>query len=140
MRCESRNWLGTSSALMAAALGIVGMLVAAGCGPGEIVLSGAPEDAQELLAEALEAWQGGQTPGDLQSASPAMHVADEDWEAGKTLKAFAASAEPEERGGHWRVSAVLTLAGADQAEEQKPVAYAVTIEPAISIIRVDDVQ
>jgi hypothetical protein len=121
-------------------LGLVGTLLLAGCGPNEVVLMGTPDDAQQLLAEALQAWQSGQTPEDLQSASPAMHVADEDWEAGRTLKAFEPTAEPEERGGHWRVSAVLTLSDAGQAEEQKPVAYAITTEPAITIIRVDDVQ
>jgi hypothetical protein len=120
--------------------GLIGTLLLAGCGPNEIVLMGTPDDAQQLLAEALQAWQDGQTPEDLQGASPAIHLADEDWEAGKTLKAFQASAEPEDRGGHWRVSAVLTLSDASQAEEQKPVAYAVTTEPAITIIRVDDVQ
>jgi hypothetical protein len=114
--------------------------VLAGCGPHEIVLLGTPQDAQELLAEALGAWQSGQTPEDLQGASPAMHIADADWKAGKALKAFEASAEPEERGGHWRVSAVLTLSDGGKAEEHKPVAYAVTTEPAISIIRVDDVE
>jgi hypothetical protein len=46
---------------------------------------------------------------------------------------------PQEAGGHWRVNALLTLSANGQSEMQKNVAYAVTIEPAITILRADDV-
>jgi hypothetical protein len=126
--------------VIATALGVASLITLVGCGTKLIHATGDPDDVQELVADVLEAWQSGQTPEDLLDGCPAMHINDEDWDAGKALKAFAAAEPPVERGGHWRVSALLTLSAAGTADVQKAVAYAVTTEPAITIIRVDDVE
>lgn len=125
--------------LVRVAVVLCGIVLLAGCGPAEIYVAGDEEDAQQVLKTALEAWKSGKKPADLKNENPVMHIGDEDWQAGKTLKAFTANEEPVEQGGHWRVSAVLTLA-ADGSEEQKQVAYAVTTEPAITVIRLEDGQ
>ncbi|MBI3866214.1 MAG: hypothetical protein HY290_30410 [Planctomycetia bacterium] len=113
----------------------------AGCGaPGPVYVAGDEEEAKEVLTTVLEAWKAGKKPADLKGEKPAYHVGDEDWEAGKSLKAFAATEDPVEVGGHWRVSAVLTLLADGRNEEQKQVAYSVTVEPAITVIRLEDGQ
>jgi hypothetical protein len=111
----------------------------AGCSSGPVELVGDEDEAQTLVAQALDAWKAGQKPDALQSENPALHVADEDWRAGKALKAYEVAKNPLEAGGHWRVSAVLTLSDGGQSETTKTVAYAVTMEPAITILRADDV-
>jgi len=122
-------------------LGVVATLALVGCGgPKVITASGSPEDAKKVLSTALDAWKTGQKPDQLQTGKPVMYVADEDWRAGATLKAYQLSGAPEQRGGHWRVPAVLTVSTAGKPEEQKPVAYAVTISSSINISRADDVE
>lgn len=99
---------------------------------------GSAEDVHELLTAALESWQAGQKPEELKTSDPAMHINDEDWAAGKTLKAYTAIIAPVEEGGNWRVSAKLTLAATGKPEVIKQVEYAVTTDPVITIIRMDD--
>ncbi|MBI5760291.1 MAG: hypothetical protein HZA46_17385 [Planctomycetales bacterium] len=122
-------------------LGLTATLVLAGCGgPKVISASGNPEEAKKVLSTALDAWKSGQKSDQLQSGKPVVYVADEDWRAGATLKAYQLSGAPEQRGGHWRVSAVLTVAAVGKPEAQKPVAFAVTMGSSINITRVDDVE
>jgi len=115
------------------------MITLFGCSSGPVELAGDEEEANTLVAEALDAWKAGQNPDDLQACQPALHVADEDWRAGTVLKAYEVAKNPQAAGSHWRVSAVLTLSADGQAETTKNVAYAVTMEPAITILRADDV-
>ena len=88
----------------------------------------------------LEAWKAGKGTADLQSGEPQIHVADTDWSSGRALKGYEVAAPPEQRGGHWRVPAVLVLSGANRPDERRPAAYAVTLEPAITVLRADDVR
>lgn len=122
-------------------LGLAATLALVGCGgPKVISASGSAEDTKKVLSTALDAWKAGQKSDQLQSGKPVMYVADEDWRAGTTLKAYQLSGAPEQRGGHWRVPAVLTLAAAGKPKEQKTVAFAVTIGSSINITRADDVE
>lgn len=118
--------------------GLGGLLTTAGCGSQPMELAGDEEAAQTVVAQALDAWKAGQAPDALRKVNPAVHVADEDWGAGKSLKSYTVSGEPQEEGGHWRVQAVLTIAAEGEPEVTKNVAYAVTTEPAITILRSDD--
>jgi len=128
----ARTWFG--STLMLAA-----MVAVSGCSKAPVELVGDEGDAQSILTAVLDAWQAGQEPADLREEDPAMRVADEDWQAGKALKGYQVSGAPMPFGGHWRVSATLTLTDDQKSEQQKLVAYAVTMEPAITVLRADDV-
>jgi hypothetical protein len=121
------------------AFGLACLLALAGCSTSPVELVGDTDEAQSLLSTALDAWKAGQKPDDLRSEQPAVYVADEDWRAGTALKAYQVTGIPLEAGGHWRVSARLTLSAGGHSDLQKNVAYAVTMEPAITILRADDV-
>jgi hypothetical protein len=122
-------------------LGMAATLALVGCdGPKIISPSGNPEEAKKVLSTALDAWKSGQKSDQLQSRKPVVYVADEDWRAGATLKGFQLSGAPEQRGGHWRITAVLIVVPIGKPEVQKPVAFAVTMGSSINITRVDDVE
>lgn len=121
------------------AFAVLGATLLAGCGPSEVVLSGDEDSALEVLTAALDAWKSGQKPDALRNENPPMYVRDTDWMDGRTLKAFEARETPREHGGEWKVMATLTLAGGNQPEEQKLVAYSVTTETnAVVITRSDN--
>ncbi|MFN0051293.1 MAG: hypothetical protein ACKV0T_03830 [Planctomycetales bacterium] len=111
----------------------------AGCGPGQASPKGSTEDVTKVLSVALDAWKAGKKPDELRSEKPAVNIADQDWQAGLALKEYQVSGSPVKYGGNWRVSAVLTLTDERQSALQKQVAYDVTIQPAITILRADDV-
>jgi hypothetical protein len=119
---------------LALALGLTGMLILAGCGTREIRPTGNEDDVHDFLSAALDAWQSGQTPDELREESPPVYVSDFEWAAGKTLKAYQAPEAPEEHGGEWRVSVLLTLSGPGESEVQKAVAYSVTTERSAVVI------
>jgi hypothetical protein len=127
------------SLLIGSTWGLLGTLMLVGCSTGPVELAGDEDGARTLLSSALDAWHAGQGPDELRGENPAVHVADEDWQAGKKLKAYQVTGTPLEAGGHWRISAVLTLSADGQSETRKNVAYAVTMEPAVTILRADDV-
>jgi hypothetical protein len=110
-----------------------------GCsGSGSIELTGTADSAKQVVITALETWKSGGKPEQLQSAKPAIRIADEDWDAGRQLKSYDFSEPPIKNGGHWRVAAVLSVS-VEGAEERRRVAYAVTLEPSVSVVRADDV-
>jgi len=125
--------------LICVALGLAVILSLAGCsGTREIRPAGDPDEAREFLSAVLEAWKAGQTPEDLQNGSPVMYVSDVDWKDGASLKSYELSESPVEHGGEWRVTTLLTLMSAGKTEERRRAVYSVTIEPAIAIIRSDE--
>lgn len=119
--------------------GLAGTLILMGCSSGPVELAGDKDGAQTVLSTTLDAWKAGQKPDDLKNEKPAVYVADEDWQAGSTLKAYEVTGTPMETGGHWRVSVLLTLSANGQPEMQKDVAYAVTLAPAVTVLRADDI-
>ena len=117
--------------------GMLSALVCCGCSSAQVELVGDEDEARTLLVTALDAWKAGKKPDTLKEATPALIVGDDDWRSGKALKEYQIHGTPHEAGGHWRVNAVLTVADG-QDESQKSVYYAVTMEPAITIVRADD--
>ncbi len=121
------------------ALGLAGMLTLAGCGGSPMNAAGSEDEAIEVLTAALDAWKSGQKPDELRQDSSPMYVKDVDWTDGRSLKAFQAPDVAKENGGEWRVTAMLTLAGAGKPDEQKLVAYSVTTaSKAVVISRSDN--
>src|SRR4029077_15890335 len=110
MNMETASSAGTiRKRLLGVVGGVAGILILMGCSSGPVELVGDEDEAQTVLATALNAWQAGAKPDKLRSEKPAVHVADEDWQAGKMLKSYQVTGAPQEAGGHWRVSALLTL-------------------------------
>ncbi|MSR56267.1 MAG: hypothetical protein EXS05_01160 [Planctomycetaceae bacterium] len=118
---------------------MLGLLGVAGCGAQPAGPTGRTEDAGKAVSTALDAWKAGKQPDQLKSETPSIHVADEDWQAGKALKGYQMSGAPQKNGGNWRVNAVLTVSDEGQSEQQKTVAYDVTMQPAITVLRAFDV-
>jgi hypothetical protein len=122
------------------AFALCGAVLASGCGPRAVKLEGTSEDGAKIVAEMFDAWKSGQKPDDFQnSKTPKLIVSDEDWSAGAELKSFELGA-PIQNGGNWRVPAVVTLVTKQRGERKHTVAYAVTLKPAVSIIRADDAE
>jgi len=103
-----------------------------------VKLQGNAGDARQTLTKVCEAWKDGQTTKSFSQQTPSWVVADEDWDGGAKLIDFEIG-EPIAFGGHWRVLAKLKLNSETRGEHSRNVAYAVTLQPAVSIIRADDV-
>jgi len=103
-----------------------------------VKLQGDAGDARQTLTKVCEAWKDGQTTKSFSQQTPPWVVADEDWDGGAKLIEFEIG-EPIAFGGHWRVLAKLKLNSEKRGEHSRNVAYAVTLQPAVSIIRADDV-
>jgi hypothetical protein len=136
---RGRRLRGIRPRLTAMAPCLAGLLLFAGCGPKSVNLAGTAPDAKKVLSSSLEAWKEGRKPDQLQSGTPAVVMVDGDWAAGKSLKQFDVPGDAVRTGGHWRVAAVLTLGESGRPDSKKNVAYAVTLDTPISIIRADDV-
>lgn len=112
------------------------LLIVPGCGGQPAAPQGVDDDAGEAVTVVLDAWKEGMSFEDFRSSDPAFNVAEQDWQAGLTLKDYSlAKAEP--NGGNWRVSALITVVSAGKSEQQKRVSYDVTTEPAITVFRFD---
>ena len=68
-----------------------------------------PEQARVALRIALVAWSEGENTDILLSQSPPIHVADEDWQKGWTLKKFEIAAQDEQVGQQRRICVKLSL-------------------------------
>jgi hypothetical protein len=114
-----------------------GLVLLAGCGRSEIRPQGTADDAKSALTTALEAWKAGGAMDELPKSTPKIYMADEDWRAGRRLADYAIDEEPVLNGSHWRVFAKLTLLKKSQLDKPQRVCYAVTLGPAVSILRSD---
>ena len=117
-------------------LGLVGLLLA-GCSK-PVVLEGNAGDARQTLTTVLDAWKQGEGTSNFAKRTPPWVVADEDWDSGVKLLEYEIG-EPIAFGGHWRVPAKIRLNSEKRGDHQRQVAYAVTLQPAVSVIRADDV-
>lgn len=109
-----------------------------GCGePKVTVPEGNESGAREALVSVLEAWKGNKTRDELKAQSPPVWVADEDWEAGRTLASYEIDGEPELNGSHWRVYTKLTISDEGKTLPEQQVCYAVTLGDNVSVIRSD---
>jgi hypothetical protein len=112
------------------------VLLAAGCGPG-LQAPADPERAREALQTVLDAWQRGDRPEALRTASPAVHVNDPDWSAGRRLTRYQIAADGVRSGVDLRYTVRLTLAGPRGQAVRKDTAYVVGTSPVLTVVRND---
>lgn len=94
--------------------------------------------ALEALTTALESWRKGAVADSLRSQSPSIHVADDDWNAGRQLVGFQLFHETLDVGATAaRIQAYLDLTG-PTGTQRKVVQFLVSTSPAVSVIRFDD--
>jgi hypothetical protein len=111
-----------------------------GCG-GKNYSPPAPTDAaqgREALKTALDAWKSGATPDSLRSASPAMHVADEDWQGGYRLETYQIGERGKATGTSYQCPVTLTLRDPQGGSVTRQATYAVATDPAVSVVRMDN--
>jgi hypothetical protein len=121
------------------------LLIEVGCSSREVSLLGDAAQAEQTLAQALEAWKAGKSLAEFRAANPHMLLADEDWNSGRTLQNYEIVAEPVPHGGHWRVPVQLQFGplSAGKALPSRAEApllrayYAVTLGSKTSILRSD---
>jgi len=94
-----------------------------------------PEKARTALRAALEAWAEGEKMDSLLGRSPAIHVADEDWQKGWTLKKFDIAAQDEQLGQQRRIGVKLSLNSPQGKAVDKQVRYEIDTSPKLVIVR-----
>jgi hypothetical protein len=72
-----------------------------GCGLSHKDYIPTKEKARKTLETALTAWQSGQPPGKIGSASPSVQVVDSGWKAGQKLSEFTILEEEPGDGPRW---------------------------------------
>jgi hypothetical protein len=116
----------------------VSWLTLAGCSGTKIPEPADPEKARAALRSALDVWKDGGTPTALQSASPPIRVADDDWVAGLRLHNYEIQDQGEEVGNSLHVTVVLHLVNdSDAPMNPITVTYQVTTSPRLEVARYD---
>jgi hypothetical protein len=114
----------------------LGVLLAAGCGPG-LPAEADPGLARDALRNVLDAWQRGDRPEALRAASPAVHVNDPDWSAGRRLARYEIAGEGGRSGVDLRYAVRLTLTDPNGRAVRKDTAYVVGTSPVLTVVRND---
>jgi hypothetical protein len=108
--------------LLAAAL-----LVAAGCNKKvESDFTPRASDARSALEAGLNAWKGGEKPGDVPGKSkPTVHAEDPEWSAGQHLREYEILSEAPLEGAQGRVFTVKILTDKGGPHEVKYVVFGI---------------
>ncbi len=117
-----------------ACLACLTLLVSSGCTRKVSVAPPDAEQARQVLTKALDAWQRGEKPADLQ-AREAIGVSDRNWREGWKLQSYKLLAGQEERGSSLRIKARLKVSDSKGKAADLNVSYFVGLAPAISIVR-----
>jgi hypothetical protein len=110
---------------------------AIGCGGRTPPPPADPVEARAALKAALDAWQAGTPPQSLRQRKPAIHVADEDWLAGRRLAGYRLADEGRMLGLTLRCPVVLELQNDRGQIVRRNVTYAVGTNPVLSVVRED---
>jgi hypothetical protein len=111
-------------------------LAASGCGASGTPAD--PDDGRKALIAALDAWKGGGTPASLAQASPAIHVADGDWDSGAKLQGYQADDQGRHVGADLNYRVVLELKNAKGKVSKRNAVYSVSTQPQLMVLRQDD--
>lgn len=93
-----------------------------------------PERAKAALQTALDAWRNGEAESSLQQASPAIHVNDPEWRAGKKLIEYKIEGE-QSMGYSWRYDVVLTVQPEGGEPTRQLATYTVDTDPELVVVR-----
>ena len=118
------------------AIALILAMGAAGCGPAATPAD--PDDGRKALVAALDAWKGGEKPADLAARSPAIHVADGDWESGFQLQGYTPEGEGKLIGSDLNYTVALELKNPRGKVATRKAVYAVSTHPQILVLRQDD--
>ena len=94
-----------------------------------------PNLAKETLITTLTAWKSGETPGQLQSRSPAIVVQDMDWTAGAKLQDFILQGDGKAIGANLSIEVELALVDSKGKASKPKVWYLVGTDPALTVFR-----
>jgi hypothetical protein len=98
----------------------------------------APADegaAKETLTKALDAWQRGEKPEALKSASPSIVVSDNRWESGNRLTKYELDGDGKPSGAQQAFKVKLWLTDAKGKEVKDIAEYQVGTKPILTVIR-----
>ena len=109
----------------------------AGCGGNRAMPNATDKDKAAVgLKTMLDKWKAGATMDSLEKETPAIHAADEDWEAGHKLVSYEVLPVTASGGLNARIPAVLEIES-PTGVQRKNVEYLVETSPRLSIIRQD---
>jgi Flp pilus assembly protein TadD len=109
----------------------------AGCGEPSLQAPADSAQAQTALRTVLDAWQGGEQPDALRTASPAVRVNDPDWSAGCRLTNYQIASEGDRAGLDMRYRVTLTLQQPNGRTIRKNTVYMIGTSPMLTVVRND---
>ncbi len=127
------TWFRSQRVVFPIMLTLLGFM-AAGCSSASPPTPAPKEEALSTLKSALEAWQKGETPEDLEKSNLHISVNDPDWKEGKKLTKFEIDEEKEPKAVHDRKFFVKLWIGTE-GEAPKVVKFSVVTKPALCVVR-----
>jgi hypothetical protein len=117
-------------------------LLLAACAWGGLGCSSGPRNtpvdaakAREVLRTALESWKRGERADALQSASPAIHVIDPQWQEGVALLDFRIAGDGKEMDAQLTCPVVLTVRDRKGKQINQEVTFYVSTAPNFTVAR-----
>ena len=122
--------------ILGVAAAIAGLTGLAGCGPAPSAQAD-PGQARDVLRQALDAWQAGDTPESLLQKTPPVRVMDREWQTGVKLVRYKVEGDVP-FAAELRCRVLLTLQPPGKAAKDKKAVFAVGTSPAITVVREED--
>jgi hypothetical protein len=122
--------------VVGAGLGVLAVLVLAGCSGASRAAAVDPPLAREALKTALDHWKNGEDPKSLESSAIPMTAQDFEWASGAKLIGYQILDEGKVEDANLRVQVKITLGpqGKSKAVE-KTASYVIGTSPSVTVFR-----
>ena len=110
-------------------------LSVSGCDGNAAPAAADQDEARKTLDQALSAWQKGETIEAMKNGSPAIHVADDKWTQGATLKKYEVEGQGKASGAEREFTVKLWFVNSKGKEVPEQVVYRVGTQPIFTVFR-----
>jgi hypothetical protein len=111
------------------------LLLATGCGTGQVGHTADADQAQQALRAVLDAWKAGETPENLAKRTPAIHVKDVEWLDGFRLLSYSPGGEGKLVGYDMNYTVTLELKSPKGKAVKRSAVYTITTRPELLVMR-----